>query len=136
MLVSELVPPTVEIDIPIDGFGGTCDRKSYTRNRNTVTRMEEIHGQIGVCIIRADVTTELTFFDDDSVSGSETNEVQADGGDCAGVSLPCTVELQVNGARCIGCFACVDPTAETGSSVLGPLAAGAGKSLRVRLPGP
>ena len=72
MQVNELDPTAVEIDIPVGGFGGECDRKDYTRNVNTVTRVETIHEQIGDCVIQADVTTELTFFGDDSVTGFET----------------------------------------------------------------
>ncbi len=121
MEVDEQDPTTVEIDIPVGGFGGECNRAEYTRAVNIVTRVATIHGEIGACIIQADVTTELTFFADDTVTGFETNAVQAAGGDCSGVSLPCSVELVVNGARCTGCFACVNPPAATSSRLLGPL---------------
>ncbi len=129
MEVNELDPTTVKIDIPNGGVGGDCNRKDFTRDGNTVTLVETLHRQIGSCVIQVDVTTELTFFNDDTVTGFETNAIQANGGDCSAVSLPCTVELETNGARCIGCFACVNPTAGTARPGLGPLGGGAGKSL-------
>ncbi len=129
MLVNELDPTTVEIDIPNGGVGGDCNRKDFTRDGNTVTRVEAIHGQIGSCTIQTDVTTELTFFNDDTVTGFETNAIQASGGDCSGLSLPCAVQLETDGARCIGCFACVNPTVETSGPGLGPLGGGALKTL-------
>jgi cysteine-rich repeat protein len=129
MEVIELTQSQVTVNIPIGGAGGECNRENFTRQGNTVTRSESSSQQIGACTVQVDVTTSLTFFGDDTVTGFETNELTALGGDCSGLALPCAVELTVSGSRCSGCFDCVMPSFAAARAGLGSLAAGTGATL-------
>jgi hypothetical protein len=56
-----------------------------------------------------DSTTVLTFFDDGSVNGFEDTTLSEAGGNCSGLSLPCEINLALDGQDCAACFSCVSP---------------------------
>ena len=114
----------VSVDIPADG---ECNPKTFDRNFDTLTLIESFDTQIGPCTVRVDVSTELTFLADGSVTGSEVNNLQAVGGLCTSLTLPCTLQLQLTGTTCAGCFACTAPATGGPAPRLGPV----GNVLRV-----
>jgi cysteine-rich repeat protein len=129
MEVIELTQTQATVNIPIGGAGGECNRETYFRQGNVLTRNESSLQQIGPCTVQVDVTTSLTFFDDDTVTGFETNQLTAAGGDCSGLVLPCETNFTVAGSRCSGCFSCVMPSTATARVGLGSFATGAGATL-------
>ena len=127
MLVDEIDAVMAEVDLPIGGAGGACDRQDFLRTCDTLTRAESMDTQIGPCPVRVDVTTVLDFFDDDTVSGTEINELTTlNAQACAGVFSDCTVELDIAGARCTGCFSCVEMTSTSTPGPWGAFAVAAG----------
>ena len=124
MNVEELSATDVTVDIPIGGAGGACNGRNFVRVGDTLTRQQSTLQLIGACTVQVTVTTTLTFFADDTVTGTEINSFSEVGGVCSGFTLPCTVELDVTGARCVGCFNCVAPTSGTSTKGLGPLGSG------------
>jgi cysteine-rich repeat protein len=106
MDVNELDETTAVVDVPIGGAGGTCNPTRFARNGDTLTRVASSDESIGPCLVRTDVVTTLSFFDDGTVTGSESNTLTEIGGDCSGLVLPCEVNLSMAGARCSGCFSC------------------------------
>jgi cysteine-rich repeat protein len=126
MSIDELDAAHADVDIPVGGAGGECDPRTFARDNNTLTLIESSDQQIGACTLRVDVTTILTFFDDDSVTGVELDRLSEVGGDCSGLTLPCEIQLMLTGARCVGCFDCVPSALGSGRLRWGPLGSGAG----------
>ena len=118
MQIEELSAVLVEVDLPVGGAGGECNRIEYARNVNTLERLETLLIDVGPCPVRHDVTTILEFFDDDTVSGSEINKfTPLNPVACLGEFAACTIELAITGDRCAACFDC--------SPIAGTAAAGA-----------
>ncbi len=115
---------SARVDVPQGGAGGECNPEVYARAGNTLTRMASAQQQIGPCIVQLDLVTVLDFFEGGSLAGTETNSLSAAGGDCSGLTLPCTIELALDGSRCRGCFQCVAPFAPGSGAGLGFLGAG------------
>jgi len=124
MNVQEVSATVVTVDIPVGGAGGECNERNFVRVGDTLTRQQSTMQQIGACKVQVSVTTTLTFFSGLTVMGSEINTFSEVSGDCSGLTLPCTVELDVTGATCNGCFDCIAPTAGTDTRGLGPLGSG------------
>jgi cysteine-rich repeat protein len=122
----ELGATRVNIDIPVGGAGGECNPQEVGRQGNTLTLIQSSMQQIGSCIMQVDVTTVLTFFDDDTVTGFEDSTLTEAGGDCSSQTLPCQIQLDLVGARCQGCFSCVIPAVTSVRRGMGPLGAAAG----------
>jgi hypothetical protein len=110
MRVQENGSSEATVDIPLEV---ECNPQIYERDLNTLRRTDLEQRAIdlgcagGDCIVEIDSSTRLEFASGGRVSGEQTNDVTAVGGDCSCVSaLPCTIELTLDGDECSGCFEC------------------------------
>jgi hypothetical protein len=126
MEVSSVTAATADVSIP--DSEGACEIRQFDRDEATLTLVRQAPLSIGVCDLEADIVTTFTFEGDGSFSGAEENVLTQTGGDCSGLSLPCTIELTASGTLCNGCFDCVSAQADGVSSPLGALLAGSGVS--------
>jgi hypothetical protein len=123
MRVQEDGESAATVDIPLEA---DCNPQLYERDVNTLTRsgLDERAIDLGCaggdCIVEIDSSTRLEFGKGGGVTGEQTNEVAAAGGDCSCVSaLPCTIELALDGDECSGCFECTS-AARAGSAPADP----------------
>jgi hypothetical protein len=118
MLVQEDGTSAATIDVSLEG---ECNPKQYARDGNTLTLTEVSQLQLdlgcagGDCIVDVETSTRLKFARGGSVTGKQSNAVDAAGGDCAcvGVGFPCSVDLALAGEECSGCFECTEPQARS-----------------------
>ena len=129
MRVTELAAALFTVDIPVGGAGGECNPQDFGRQGDTLTYSRSSTQMVGTCEVLIDVTTVLTFFAGGSVSGFESTTLSEFGGDCTQLTLPCDVDLTLNGADCGNCFSCVAPATAPVPRGPGPLATGAGGRL-------
>jgi len=108
MQIQEMTETVAEVDLPVGGAGGECNRVEYARDVNTLERFEsKLIDITPTCTVEHCVTTVLDFFDDGTVVGSEVNEfAPRDPMACMGDFSLCTIEVAIDGARCTDCFEC------------------------------
>jgi len=129
MRVIELAPVRFLVNIPVGGAGGECDAQEFERQGNTLTLIRSWMQQIGGCTVQVDSTTVLTFFDDGSVSGFEDTTLSEAGGNCSALSLPCDINLALDGQDCAACFSCVNPASGAALRGIGLFGGAAGATV-------